>query len=144
MGSFDCPKCKAKTKVSFTEILDVGTPICAACDKEMELSSEEGDFVEPVEDPKKVPKVVPELKMIKDPEAFERLVGWETIGTRIRFHRRPGDDPQDAIDAKNHEAEFLNDNEIYTVCSIDMAKGIVTLVEKPGIYFESHRFEPLE
>jgi len=42
VGTFECPKCKAKVGISFTEIVIVGNPICSACGNEMELSSEEG------------------------------------------------------------------------------------------------------
>ena len=39
---FQCPECNNTTKVSFTNIINVGNPICDVCDNDMELVQNEG------------------------------------------------------------------------------------------------------
>jgi len=157
LGNFECSKCGIRAQASFIDILNVGTPVCSACDEEMELSSDEGEFLEAVKAPE-TPQDDLEIsfgpveveEVITDPEAFERLDLGSIIGTRTRFHRRPANDLQDSALIRENEDRFLKDCEIYTVSHINHYKtnqavnNSICLVEFPNISFDITRFEPLD
>jgi len=44
IGRWSCPECEKEIDVSYTNIADVGNPVCSDCDSEMELVNSIGEY----------------------------------------------------------------------------------------------------